>query len=73
MSDLDILFPSVKLISVHLPKTAGTTFGKVILPKIYPQHSILYDYDFLPINTLIVRIQVKNSSLRAQKYGNVMR
>lgn len=48
-----LLFLSVELISVHLPKTAGTTFGKVILPKIYPQHSILYDYDFLPINTLI--------------------
>jgi hypothetical protein len=44
---------SVELISVHIPKTAGTTFGKVILPKIYPKHSILYDYDFLPINTLI--------------------
>ena len=49
----DLLFTSLELISVHLPKTAGTTFGKVILPKIYPQHSILYDYDFLPINTLI--------------------
>ncbi len=44
---------SVELISVHIPKTAGSTFGKVILPQIYPKHSILYDYDFLPINTLI--------------------
>lgn len=44
---------SVELISVHIPKTAGSTFGNVILPQIYRQNSILYDNDFLPIETLI--------------------
>jgi Sulfotransferase domain len=50
----NLSFPSsVELISVHLPKTAGSTFGKVILPQIHPQNQILYDYDNFPINILI--------------------
>jgi|JFJP01.1.fsa_nt_gi Sulfotransferase family. len=44
---------SLELISVHIPKTAGSTFGKVILPQIYPQNQILYKYDNSHINTLI--------------------
>ncbi|MEZ2301800.1 MAG: hypothetical protein ACBR13_08560 [Microcoleus sp.] len=52
MSNLSL--PSaVELISVHVPKTAGSTFGYVVLPQIYSPHTILYDYDYLPINTLI--------------------
>lgn len=51
----NLLLPSaLELISVHLPKTAGSTFGKLILPQVYPPDTnILYDYDNLPINTLI--------------------
>lgn len=52
------LSSTVELISVHLPKTAGSTFGKVILPQIYPRSQILYDYDDLPINTLIQKSQL---------------
>jgi hypothetical protein len=44
---------AVELISVHVPKTAGSTFGKFILPQIYASEQILYDYDYLPIDTLI--------------------
>ena len=51
------LSSAVELISVHLPKTAGSTFGKVILPQVYPPSQILYDYDDLPINTLIPKGQ----------------
>ncbi|MEG4497675.1 hypothetical protein QUB05_09560 [Microcoleus sp. F10-C6] len=36
-----------------MPKTAGSTFGKFILPQIYAPEQILYDYDYLPIDTLI--------------------
>ena len=52
------LSSAVELISVHLPKTAGSTFGKVILPQVYPPSQILYDYDDLPINTLIPKGQL---------------
>jgi hypothetical protein len=46
---------AVELISVHVPKTAGAIFGNRILPQIYPSYEtdILYDYDDLPVNTLI--------------------
>jgi len=47
------LSSDVELISVHIPKTAGSTFGRLVLPKIYPAYQILYDYDNLSINTLI--------------------
>ena len=57
MSNLS-LSSTVELISVHLPKTAGSTFGKVILPQVYPPSQILYDYDDLPINTLISQGQL---------------
>lgn len=45
----------VELISVHVPKTAGATFGQRIIPQIYPSYEtdILYDYDNLLENTLI--------------------
>lgn len=52
------LSSTVELISIHLPKTAGSTFGQVILPQIYPPSQILYDYDDLPINTLIQKGQL---------------
>ena len=57
MSNLSVS-SGVELISVHLPKTAGSTFGKVILPQVYPPSQILYDYDGLPINTLIQKGQL---------------
>ena len=47
------LSSGVELISVHLPKTAGTTFGQKILPQIYQRDKILYDSHSLPIETLI--------------------
>ena len=65
---------SVELISVHLPKTAGSTFGKILLPPIYPQNQILYDYDNLPINILIeqgklrTETRVIHGHFPAQKY-----
>ena len=70
----DLLFYSVELISVHLPKTAGTTFSNVILPNNYPQNTILYDNDFLPINTLIqqgkltTKTRVIHGHFSAEKY-----
>jgi hypothetical protein len=49
---------AVELISVHLPKTAGSTFGYVVLPQIYAPNQILYDYENLPIKTLIQKGQL---------------
>lgn len=73
MSNLSV--PSaVELISVHVPKTAGSTFGKLILPQIYAPEQILYDYDYLPIDTLIQKGQfttetrVIHGHLPAKKY-----
>lgn len=73
MSNLSV--PStVELISVHVPKTAGSTFGKVILPQIYPPDSILYDYHDLPVDALIKegqltrKIKVIHGHFSAQKY-----
>ncbi len=65
---------SVELISVHVPKTSGSTFGKVILPQIHPPSQILYEYENLPINTLIqkgqltTQIRVIHGHFTAQKY-----
>ena len=43
---------SVEIISVHVPKTAGATFGHIILPQIYGQEKIFYDYESLPVEAL---------------------
>ena len=67
---------NVELISVHLPKTAGATFGHKILPQVYPSHQtdILYDYDNLPINNLIqqgkltTKTKVIHGHFPAEKY-----
>ncbi len=65
---------AVELISVHVPKTAGSTFGKAILPQIYPPDHILYDYYDLPIDTLIKEGQLTRETrvihghFSAQKY-----
>ena len=64
----------VELISVHIPKTAGSTFGHVILPQVYSQNSILYDNNFLPIDTLIQegkltqKTRVIHGHFSAEKY-----
>ncbi|MGL5058793.1 MAG: hypothetical protein ACRC62_02335 [Microcoleus sp.] len=67
---------AVELISVHVPKTAGATFGNRILPQIYPSYEtdILYDYDNLPVNTLIqqgkmtTKTKVIHGHFSANKY-----
>lgn len=67
---------AVELISVHVPKTAGATFGNRILPQIYPSYEtdILYDYDDLPVNTLIqqgkltTKTKVIHGHFSANKY-----
>jgi hypothetical protein len=51
---------SVELISVHIPKTAGSTFGGGILPYIYGEENILYDYDGLSVETLIKQGKLTN-------------
>ncbi|GAB4304943.1 MAG: hypothetical protein Fur0025_46910 [Oscillatoriaceae cyanobacterium] len=43
---------SVEIISVHVPKTAGSTFGKIILPQIYGKEKIFYDYESLTVEAL---------------------
>ncbi|NJM62971.1 MAG: hypothetical protein HC849_26775 [Oscillatoriales cyanobacterium RU_3_3] len=40
----------VELISVHVPKTAGYTFGYKILPQVYKSNEILYYNNFLPVD-----------------------
>lgn len=62
MSNLSLPSP-VELISVHLPKTAGSLFGKEILPQIYPPGKILYDNHFLPINTLLEKGQLTTETM----------
>jgi len=42
----------IKIISVHVPKTAGETFGRIILPQIYSTEQIFHDYESLPIEAL---------------------
>ncbi|MEG4166780.1 MULTISPECIES: hypothetical protein [unclassified Microcoleus] len=64
----------VELISIHLPKTAGTTFGRIVLPQIYPHEQILYDNHSLPIETLIkqgkltTKIRAIHGHFPAKKY-----
>jgi hypothetical protein len=48
---------SIEIISVHVPKTAGATFGHVILPQIYGQERIFYDYESLPVEVLQTQIK----------------
>jgi hypothetical protein len=52
----------VELISVHVPKTAGSTFGYKILPQVYKPEEILYDNDFLPISNLIETRKLKTTT-----------
>jgi hypothetical protein len=52
----------VELISVHVPKTAGSTFGYKILPQVYKPEEILYDNDFLPISNLIETSKLKRTT-----------
>jgi len=50
---------SVEIISVHIPKTAGETFGRIILPQIYSTEQIYYDYESLPVESLQDKITSK--------------
>ncbi|KOR35683.1 hypothetical protein AM228_16610 [Planktothricoides sp. SR001] len=50
---------SVEIISVHVPKTAGVTFGHIILPQIYSLEQIFYDYESLPVEVLQDKITSK--------------
>lgn len=52
----------VELISVHVPKAAGSTFGYEILPQVYKPEEILYDNDFLPISNLIETGKLKTET-----------
>lgn len=52
----------VELISVHVPKTAGSTFGYKILPQVYKSEEILYDNNFLPVNKLIQTGQLRRET-----------
>lgn len=52
----------VELISVHVPKTAGSTFGYEILPQVYKPEEILYDNDFLPISNVIETRKLKTTA-----------
>lgn len=49
----------VELISVHVPKTAGSTFGYKILPQVYKAEEILYDYDMSPANKILQSSKLK--------------
>ena len=60
MSNLS-LPSSVELISVHVPKTAGSTFGGGILPYIYGEENILYDYDGLSVEALVKQGKLTNN------------
>lgn len=73
MSNLS-LPSSVELISVHVHKTAGSTFGYKILPQIYSEENILYDNENLSLETLVERGKLTNANrvihghFAAQKY-----
>lgn len=51
---------SVEIISVHVHKTAGTTFGRIILPQIYSLEKIFYDYESLPVEALQDQIKFEH-------------
>jgi hypothetical protein len=63
---------NIEIISVHVPKTAGATLGHVILPQIYGQERIFYDYESLPVEGLENQIksehQVIHGHFPAVKY-----
>lgn len=65
---------SVEIISVHVPKTAGATFGHIILPQIYRLETIFYDYESLPVEVLQDKITSKTKVIHghfpAIKYQN---
>lgn len=64
----------VELISVHIPKTAGTAFGRIFLPEKYEHKHILYDYKGLPaetiFNSLDPQTKVIHGHFHASKYKN---
>jgi hypothetical protein len=64
----------VDIVSIHIPKTAGSTFGKIILPKVYTQQGIFQDY-FLPLEDCLKSISEKckvvHGHFNAQKYSHV--
>lgn len=52
----------VELISVHVHKTAGSTFGYNILPQIYSEENILYDNEDLSLETLVNQGKLTNTT-----------
>lgn len=70
---------SVEIISVHVPKTVGSTFGKIILPQIYGKEGVFYDNNendkSLPVEAvqqkLTSQIKVIHGHFYAAKYCQV--
>jgi Sulfotransferase family len=62
----------IELISIHIPKTAGSTFGHIFLKKIYDSSQIFYDYEFVSLEKttrkLSDEIKVIHGHFPAQKY-----
>ncbi|MCT7975653.1 hypothetical protein [Laspinema olomoucense] len=49
---------SIEIISIHLPKTAGSTFGRIILQQIYSPEQIYYDYESLPVKVKVIQEKI---------------
>ncbi|NEP42454.1 MAG: sulfotransferase family 2 domain-containing protein [Okeania sp. SIO2H7] len=64
----------VKIISVHIPKTAGTAFRNVLI-KVYGEDKVLADYKKKNINELLTEIETKkikaiHGHFKVEKYEN---
>jgi hypothetical protein len=65
---------ALELISVHIPKTAGSTFGHIFLPQIYGER-IFYDYASQPLEELLLTMspqtQVTHGHFPVSKYQSL--
>jgi hypothetical protein len=44
---------NIEIISVHVPKSAGSLFGHVILPQFFSAEEIFYDYESLSLDAIL--------------------
>ncbi|MEM8805756.1 MAG: sulfotransferase family 2 domain-containing protein [Cyanobacteria bacterium P01_G01_bin.38] len=64
----------VEIVSVHIPKTAGSAFGTLFLQKIYSKNQIYSDYNFASIQDSLHEIspqtKVVHGHFHANKYSS---
>jgi Sulfotransferase family len=68
--------PNIDIVSVHIPKTAGSTFGHVFLYNLYTREQISYDYEWLPVEDILPKLpaetRVIHGHFQATKYRTAL-